>query len=117
MKLDRKAHLVVLQEVARIKAGGKISDIAPDVRVIVEDLVGHRYEECWGNSKLFKDAAPAPAQTVVPIKEEGPAGIRRGLVLMRFFLWSKLQLNQRDRFFAPREGSPDRQRPDGWRSR
>ncbi|WP_432419207.1 hypothetical protein, partial [Klebsiella pneumoniae] len=20
---------------------------------------------CWGNSKLFKDAAPAPAQTVV----------------------------------------------------
>ncbi len=65
MKLDRKAHLVVLQEVARIKAGGKISDIAPDVRVIVEDLVGHRYEECWGNSKLFKDAAPAPAQTVV----------------------------------------------------
>ncbi len=65
MKLDRKAHLVVLQEVARIKAGGKISDIAPDVRVIVEDLVGHRYEECWGNSKLFKDAASAPAQTVV----------------------------------------------------
>ncbi|WP_240739090.1 hypothetical protein, partial [Klebsiella pneumoniae] len=37
----------------------------PDVRFIVEDLVGHRYEECWGNSKLFKDAAPAPAQTVV----------------------------------------------------
>ena len=42
-----------------------IDVIAPDVRVIVEDLVGHRYEECWGNSKLFKDAAPAPAQTVV----------------------------------------------------
>ena len=41
MKLDRKAHLVVLQEVAD-KSGGKISDIAPDVRVIVEDLVGHR---------------------------------------------------------------------------
>ncbi|MGI1325435.1 MFS transporter, partial [Klebsiella quasipneumoniae subsp. similipneumoniae] len=65
MKLDRKAHLVVLQEVARIKAGGKISDIAPEVRAIVEDLVGHRYEECWGNSKLFKTAEPAPVQTVV----------------------------------------------------
>ncbi len=84
MKLDRKAHLVVLQEVARIKAGGKISDIAPDVRVIVEDLVGHRYEECWGNSKLFKDAACACADRRF-IKEEGPAGIRRGI--MRFFLW------------------------------
>ena len=80
MKLDRKAHLVVLQEVARIKAGGKISDIAPDVRVIVEDLVGHRYEECWGNSKLFKDAACACADRRF-IKEEGPAGIRRGTVL------------------------------------
>nr|VXZ82964.1 Uncharacterised protein [Klebsiella pneumoniae] len=72
MKLDRKAHLVVLQEVARIKAGGKISDIAPDVRVIVEDLVGHRYEECWGNSKLFKDAALRLRRPSFPIKEEGP---------------------------------------------
>jgi hypothetical protein len=54
MKLDRQAHLVVLQEVARIKAGGKVSDIPPDVRSIVEDLVGHRYEECWGNSKRLK---------------------------------------------------------------
>ena len=102
MKLDRKAHLVVLQEVARIKAGGKISDIAPDVRVIVEDLVGHRYEECWGNSKLFKDAALRLRRPSFPIKEEGPAGIRRGPVLMRFFLWSKLQLNQRDRFCTAR---------------
>ncbi len=68
MKLDRKAHLVVLQEVARIKAGGKISDIAPDVRVIVEDLVGHRYEECWGNSKLFKDAALRLRRPSFPIR-------------------------------------------------
>ena len=65
MKLDRKAHLVVLQEVARIKAGGKIADIAPDVRLIVEDLVGHRYEECWGNSKLFKNAQENVIQTAV----------------------------------------------------
>ncbi|VTM88461.1 Uncharacterised protein [Raoultella ornithinolytica] len=65
MKLDRKAHLVVLQEVARIKAGGKVSDIPSDVRIIVEDLVGHRYEECWGNSKLFKDEQPASARAAI----------------------------------------------------
>lgn len=65
MKLDRKAHLVVLQEVARIKAGGKIADIAPDVRLVVEDLVGHRYEECWGNSRLFKDTQEGAVQTAV----------------------------------------------------
>lgn len=65
MKLDRKAHPVVLQEVARIKAGGKIGDIAPEVRLIVEDLVGHRYEECWGNSKLFKNTQKGAIQTAV----------------------------------------------------
>lgn len=65
MKLDSKAHMVVLQEVARIKAGGKIADITPDVRVIVEDLVGHRYEECWGNSKLFNNTQETPARTAV----------------------------------------------------
>ncbi len=66
MKLDRKAHLVVLQEVARIKAGGKNQRY----RAGCTSYRGgsgrsSRYEECWGNSKLFKDAAPAPAQTVV----------------------------------------------------
>ena len=79
MKLDRKAHLVVLQEVARIKAGGKISDIAPDVRVIVEDLVGHRYEECWGNSKLFKDAACACADRRFPLKKARRYPARLGI--------------------------------------
>ena len=65
MKLDRKTHLIVLQEVARIKAGGKLEDIAPDVRAVVEDLVGHRYEECWGNSPLFKkDDAPVVVEAV-----------------------------------------------------
>ena len=52
MKLNRKTHLVVLEEVARIKAGGKISDIKPDVRAVIENLVGYRYEECWGNNKV-----------------------------------------------------------------
>ena len=65
MKLDRKTHLIVLQEVARIKAGGKLEDITPEVRVVIEDLVGHRYEECWGNSKLFKDEQPASARAAI----------------------------------------------------
>lgn len=52
MKLNRKTHMVVLEEVARIKAGGKISDIKPEVRAVIENLVGYRYEECWGNNKV-----------------------------------------------------------------
>lgn len=54
MKLNRKTHLVVLGEVSRIKAGGKISDVAPEVRVVMEDLTGHAYEECWGNSPVCR---------------------------------------------------------------
>lgn len=54
MKLNRKNHQIVLQEVSRIKAGGKMSDIQPDVRAVIEDLVGHKYEECWGNNAICR---------------------------------------------------------------
>jgi oligogalacturonide transporter len=101
MKLDRQAHLVVLQEVARIKAGGKVSDIPADVRSIVEDLVGHRYEECWGNSKRFKDEQPAPADRYLALT----SGFRPAIAndsgakqLSALHLRRKLKLNQRNRF-------------------
>lgn len=48
MKLNRKNHLIVLGEVARIKAGGRKEDIPAEVRRVIEELVGHPYEECWG---------------------------------------------------------------------
>lgn len=54
MKLNRKTHLIVLEEVARIKAGGALAEIKPDVRVIIEDLVGHPYENCWGNNAICR---------------------------------------------------------------
>jgi len=65
MTLDRKTHRVVLEEVARIKAGGELSAIKPEVREVIETLVGYPYEQCWGNSdisrkmKLAEEAAPA----------------------------------------------------------
>ncbi|VTR48701.1 Uncharacterised protein [Serratia fonticola] len=52
MTLNRQTHQVVLYEVARIKAGGKIGDIKPEVRLVIEKLVGLPYEQCWGNSKI-----------------------------------------------------------------
>lgn len=60
MHLNGKTHLVVLEEVARIKAGGKLSDIKPEVRTVIEDLVGYRYEECWGNNKICQKMNIAP---------------------------------------------------------
>lgn len=55
MKLNRKAHLVVLAEVARIRAGGQISHVTADVRAVMEALIGFPYEQCWGNSTVCCD--------------------------------------------------------------
>ncbi|MDU4291721.1 MAG: MFS transporter, partial [Mixta calida] len=60
MLLNRKTHLVVLEEVARIKAGGEISDIKPEVRAVIEALVGYPYEQCWGRSAICQKMKLAP---------------------------------------------------------
>jgi len=52
MKLNRKTHLVVLGEVARIKAGGAITDVQPEVRAVMEELIGYPYEECGQQQSL-----------------------------------------------------------------
>jgi oligogalacturonide transporter len=52
MKLDRENHAVLLKEIARIKAGGDISDVSPEARAIAEELTGWKYEQCWGNNSL-----------------------------------------------------------------
>lgn len=72
MKLDRKAHLMVLEEVARIKAGGHISAIKPEVRKVIEDLVGYPYEQCWGNSAIgqkMQQADEADTAIVVQLSQ------------------------------------------------
>ncbi|WJV63263.1 MFS transporter [Pectobacteriaceae bacterium CE70] len=52
MKLDRKNHAILLEEIARIKAGGAIADIPAEARVVAEELTGWKYEQCWGNNPL-----------------------------------------------------------------
>jgi len=54
MNLNRKTHMVVLSEVSRIKAGGKISEVTSELHLVMEDLTGHAYEECWGNCMVCK---------------------------------------------------------------
>ena len=58
MKLDRKNHAILLTEIARIKAGGRIADAPAEARAVAEELTGWKYEQCWGNNSL----APAGAQ-------------------------------------------------------
>jgi oligogalacturonide transporter len=53
MKLDRRNHAVLLQEIARIKAGGRIADAPAEARAVAEELTGWTYEQCWGNNTLM----------------------------------------------------------------
>lgn len=50
MKLDRANHAVLLEEIARIKAGGRIADVPAHARAVAEALTGWKYEQCWGNN-------------------------------------------------------------------
>jgi oligogalacturonide transporter len=52
MKLDRENHAVLLEEIARIKAGGRIADVPANARAVAEELTGWKYEQCWGNNSL-----------------------------------------------------------------
>jgi oligogalacturonide transporter len=62
MKLDRKNHAVLLQEIARIKAGGRIEDAPAEARAVAEELTGWKYEQCWGNNALAPEGASVPAR-------------------------------------------------------
>lgn len=63
MTLDRKSHAVLLEEIARIKAGGSIADAPAHARAVAEELTGWPYAQCWGNNRLAAPAAnPEPAR-------------------------------------------------------
>jgi len=75
MLLNRKTHLIVLEEVARIKAGGEIRDIKPEVREVIEALVGYPYEQCWGRSDICRKMklAPLVEENSVPLTDDKSA--------------------------------------------
>ncbi len=52
MKLDHHTHQVVIDEIARVHAGGKKEDVKPEVKKICEDLSGFKYEDCFGNNDM-----------------------------------------------------------------
>lgn len=47
LKLNRKTHKVLIDEIDRLKAGGSKADVKPEVRKVVESLTGIKYEKCW----------------------------------------------------------------------
>ena len=49
-RLDPKNHRILLDEVARLKAGGSKAKVDPQVKKICEKLTGHPYEQLWRNA-------------------------------------------------------------------
>lgn len=46
-KLDAKTHAVLIDEINRLKSGGKKSDVTPDTKKTVESLTGIKYDKLW----------------------------------------------------------------------
>ncbi len=51
-KLDRESHKVLRDEIDRLKAGGKMSDVDPKVKAQVENLTGFKYDHLWGHNNI-----------------------------------------------------------------
>lgn len=50
--LDKEAHCMLVNEVDRLKAGGKMEDVPSDTKKVVESLTGWPYEQTWGNNNV-----------------------------------------------------------------
>lgn len=69
MRLDRETDAVVQGECARIKAGGRMEDVDPEVKRVCEELSGVPYELCFGHNTIGYHTPEETAR----IKAEMPA--------------------------------------------
>lgn len=53
VKLDDKKHDQLMEEVERLRAGGRKEDVTPEAKQLVEELTGWDYDKCWGNNNVI----------------------------------------------------------------
>lgn len=53
-KLTVPNHKILLDEVVRLRNGGKMADVKPEVKTVIESLTGIPYEQCWGNNNIVE---------------------------------------------------------------
>ncbi len=54
LTLTKENHKLLVDEVHRIRNGGKMEDVTPETRKAVESLTGWKYEECFGHNDLLR---------------------------------------------------------------
>lgn len=47
VKLDKRTHAILMDEIHRLEAGGAKEDATPEARKVAEDLTGHSWDELW----------------------------------------------------------------------
>ncbi|GGI63220.1 MFS transporter [Limosilactobacillus caviae] len=54
--LDAKTHKVLIDEIERLKAGGKKANVSPKAKAVCENLTGEKYSDLWpvSNNKVEK---------------------------------------------------------------
>lgn len=52
LKLTKESHKLLVDEVNRVKAGGDKALVTPEARKAIEELTGHKYENCFGNNNV-----------------------------------------------------------------
>jgi oligogalacturonide transporter len=50
--IDKKQCDMLCDEVKRVKEGGLMADVDPEVKTLCEDLSGFKYEECFGHNNV-----------------------------------------------------------------
>ncbi len=46
-KVTEKRHTILMNEISRLKEGGKKEDVDKETRIVCEELTGSKYEELW----------------------------------------------------------------------
>lgn len=64
-RLNKQTHKIFVDEVERLKNHGAKSDVTPQVRQVVEDLTGYRYENLWLPSLQEKEMAREQPHTIL----------------------------------------------------
>ena len=63
IKIDKEQCDILCDEIKRVKEGGKMADVQPEVKALCEELSGFKYEDCFAHNNVgFQDGSVIPAE-------------------------------------------------------
>lgn len=63
LHIDKEQCDILCAEIKRVREGGKMADVDPEVKALCEDLSGFKYEECFAHNNVgYAGSRVAPAE-------------------------------------------------------